>query len=103
MQLKMAHHKYSNVMEPILSPEDVTIPPDDHAVNTIQSQFYAENAVTGILQPSDLLHEGGDGPFCAAVITLKEGTTGIRVNNFTNQPYRSKKRITYCKYFSDDS
>ena len=27
MQLKTADHKYSNVMEPILNPDDVTIPP----------------------------------------------------------------------------
>ena len=52
-------------MEPLLIPEDVTIPPNDHTVITIQSQIYAENAVTGILQPSDVLHEEGDLTFCA--------------------------------------
>ena len=54
MQLKTAYHKYSKVMEPILSPDDVTIPPNDHMVITIQSHLYAENVVTGKLQPSDL-------------------------------------------------
>ena len=54
MQLKTADHKYSNVLEAILNPKDVTIPPNDHTVIPIQSQIYAENAVTGILQHSDL-------------------------------------------------
>ena len=49
MQLKTTDHNYSNVKEPILSPEDVTIPPNDHTVITIQSQIYAVNAVTGRL------------------------------------------------------
>ena len=44
-----ADHKYSNVLEPISNPEDVTISPNEHAVIPIQSQIYAENAVTGIL------------------------------------------------------
>ena len=91
MQLKTADHKYSNVMEPILNPEDITIPPNDLAVISIQSQIYAENAVTGILQPSDLLHEEGDVTFCAAIVTLHEGTMNIHVNNFTDQPYKLKK------------
>ena len=56
MQLKTVDHKFSNAMEPLLSPDDVTIPPNDLTVITTHSQFYTENAVTGILQPSDLLH-----------------------------------------------
>ena len=74
MQLKKADHKYSNVIEPILNPEDITHPPNDHTVITIQSQsqIYAENAVTGSLQPSDLLHEEGDVTFCAAIVPLKD-------------------------------
>ena len=60
MQLKTADQKFSKIMEPILSLEDVTIPPNDHTDISIQSQVYAANAVTGILQPSDLLHEEGD-------------------------------------------
>ena len=69
MQLKTADHKYSNVLEPTLIPEDVTIPPNDHAVIPFQSQIYAENADTGRLQPSDLLHEEGDVTFCYSHIT----------------------------------
>ena len=100
IQLKTADHKYSNVMEPILSPPDVTTSPNDHTVIAIQSQIYAENAVTEILQPSDLLHEEGDVIFCAAMITLKEGIMRI-VNSFTDQIYKLKKRIAFCKFFSD--
>ena len=92
-QLKTADHKYSNVMEPLLSPDDVTIPPNDHTVVTNQSQIYAEMAVTGILQPSVLLHEEGDVTFCAASFTLNEGAMGIRVNNFTDQPYKLIKGL----------
>ena len=87
MQLKTADHKYSTVLEPILNPEDVKIPPNDHAVIPIQSQIYAENAVTGIL----LLHEEGDITFCAAIVTLHEGAMRIHVNNFPDQPYKLKK------------
>ena len=45
-----------------------------NAVITKQSQIYAENAFTGILQPSDLLHKEGDVTFCAAIVTIIEGT-----------------------------
>ena len=99
MQLKTADdHKYSNVMEPILNPEDVTIPPNDLAVISIQSQIYAENAVTGILQPSDLLHEEGDVTFCAAIVTLHEGIMRVHVNNFTDQPYNFKKGLHIANF-----
>ena len=98
MQLKTAYHKYSNVMEPILCPEDVTIPPNDHTVITIQSQIYAENAVTGILHPSDLLHEEGNLTFCAAIITLNEGTMGLHVNYFIDQPYKLKKGLHIANF-----
>ena len=91
MQLKTADYKYSNVLEPILNPEDAIISPNDHVVIFTQSQIYAENAVTGILQPSDLLHEEGDITVCAAIVTLHEGAMSIRVNNFTDQPYKLKK------------
>ena len=53
MQLKTEDHKYSSVLEPILNPVDAIISPNDNVVIPIQSQIYAENAVTGILQPSD--------------------------------------------------
>ena len=41
MQLKTADHKYSNVMEPILNPEDVTIPPKNRTIISIQSRINA--------------------------------------------------------------
>ena len=59
MQLEAADHN-SSVMEPLLSPDDVTIPPRGHTVITIQSHFYTANAVRGILQPSEKLHEEDD-------------------------------------------
>ena len=99
MQLKTAEHKYSNVLEPILNPEDVTLPPNYHVVIPIQPQIYAENAVTGILQPSDLLHEEGDITFCAAIVTLHEGAMRVHVNNFTDQPYKLRKGM-YISNFS---
>ena len=100
MQLKTADHKYSNVMEPILNPEDVIVPPNDRTIISIQSRIYAENAVTGILQPSDPLNEENDVTFCAAIITLDEGTTRIHVNTFTDQPYKFKKLNAHSKLFS---
>ena len=98
MQLKTADTRYSNVMEPILIPEDVTIPPNDLTVIPIQSQIYAENAVTGILQPSDLLNEEDDVTFFAAIVTLHEGTMRIHVNNFTDQPYKLKKGLHIANF-----
>ena len=98
MQLKTADHKYSNLLEPILNPEDVTLPPNDHVVIPIQSQIYAENAVTGILQPSDLLHEEGDITFCAAIVTLHGGAMRVHVNNFTDQPYKLKKGMHIANF-----
>ena len=98
MQLKTADHKYSNVMEPILNPENITIPPNDLVVISIQSQIYAENAVTGILQPSDLLNEEGDVTFCAAIVTLHEGTMSIHINNFIDQPYKLKKGLHIANF-----
>ena len=62
MQLKQTDHRYSNVLEPILNPTEITIPPNDRVLIRTNSLLYPENAVTGILQPSDLLHE--EGPHC---------------------------------------
>ena len=98
MQLKTADHKYSNVMEPILNPEDVMIPPNDRTIISIQYRIYAENAVTGILQPSEPLNEENDIKFCAAIITLDGGTTRIHVNNFTDQPYKLKKGMHLANF-----
>ena len=98
MQLKTADHKYLNVMEPILNPEDVTIPTSDRTIISIQSRIYAENAVTGILQPSEPLNEENDITFCAAIITLDDGTTRIHVNNFTHQPYKLKKGMHIANF-----
>ena len=91
MQLKTADHKYSNDMKSILNPEDTTIPPNDRTTNTVKSQIYPENIVTGVLQRSDLSNEGGDITFCATIGTLSEGTTSFHINNFTDQPYKLKK------------
>ena len=85
-------------MEPILNPEDVTIPPNDRTIISIQSRIYAENAVTGILQPSETLNEENDLTFCAAIITLDKGTTRIHVNNFTDQPYKLKKGMHIANF-----
>ena len=93
MQLKTADHKYSNVLEPILNPTEITIPPNDRVLTRINSLLYPENAVTGILQPSDLLHEEGDIKFCPALVTLNDGSIMIPVNNFTDHPYKLKKGL----------
>ena len=94
MQLKTADHKYSNVMKPILNSEYVTIPPKDHIVIPIQFQIYAENVVTGVLQPSDILYEEGDVTVCAAIVTLNEGNMRIHVNNFNEQHFKLKQNCT---------
>ena len=60
MQLKTADNRYFNVLEPILNPTEVTIPSKKRVLIRTSSLRYPKNAVAGILQPSDLLHEEGD-------------------------------------------
>ena len=98
MQLKTADHKYSKVLEPIRNPDDITIPPNDRTLVEIKSQIYNENTVTGVLQPSDLLHEEGDITFCAAIVTLTSGNINIHINNFTDQPYKLKKGLHIANF-----
>ena len=98
MQLKTADHKYSNVLEPILNPDDITIPPNDRTLVEIKSQIYNENTVTGVLQSSDLLHEEGDITFCAAIVTLTDGNVNVHINNFTDQPYKLKKGLHIANF-----
>ena len=91
MQLKTADHKYSNVMEPLTTREDTTIPPNDRQIISLFSQMYEDSNVTGIIQPSNALTEDGDIAFCAALVTLTQGQITIHVNNFTEQPYTLKR------------
>ena len=91
MQLKTADHKYTNVMEPITTRDDITIPPNDRHMVSMHSQMYEDSNVTGILQPSNDLTEDGDIAFCAALVTLTHGQVTIHVNNFTDQPYTLKR------------
>ena len=92
-QLKTADHKYSNVLEPILNPTEITIPPNDRVLIRTISLLCPENAVTGILQPSDLLHEKA-----TALGTLNDGNILIPVNNFTDHPYKLKKGLHIANF-----
>ena len=98
MQLKTADHKYSNVLEPILNPNEITIPPNDRFLIRTNSLLYPENTVTGILQPSDLLHDEGDITFCPALVNLHDGNMSIPVNNFTYHPYKLKKMLHIASF-----
>ena len=99
MQLETADHKYSNVLEPILNPTEITIPPNYRVLIRINSLLYPENAVTGNLQPSDLLHEEGDFTFCPVLVTtLNDGNISIPVNNFTDHPYKLKKGLHIASF-----
>ena len=98
MQLKTADHKHSNVLEPILNPDEITIPPNDRILVGIKSQIYTNNTVTGVLQYSDLLHEESDITFCTAIVTLTNGAMNIRINNFTDQPYKIKKGLHIANF-----
>ena len=98
MQLKTADHRYSDVIEPIINPIEVTIPPNDRVLIRTNSLLYPEVAVTGILQPSDLRHEEGDITFCTALVTLNDGSISIPVNNFTDHPYKLKKGLHIANF-----
>ena len=91
MQLKTADHRYSNVLEPILNPTEITISPNDRDLLRTNAVLFPENAVTGHLQPSDLLHEENDITFCPALVTLNDGNISIPVKNFTDHPCKLKK------------
>ena len=71
MQLKTADHKYSNVLEPILNPIEITIPPNDRVLirtNSIpyctlrmlslefcnRATFYMKKATSHFAQPWSL-------------------------------------------------
>ena len=98
MQLKTAHHKYSNVLEPILNHTEITIRPNDRVLIRTNSLLYPENDVTGILQLSDLLHEEGDITFCTALVILNDGNILLPVNNFTDHPYKLKKGLHFANF-----
>ena len=99
MQLKTADHKYSNVVEPITTRENITIPPNERQMISIYSQMFEDSNVTGIIQPSNALTEDGDIAFCAALVTLTQGQVTIYVNNFTEQP-NTFKRGSHIANFS---
>ena len=84
MQLKTADHKYTNVMKPITTRDDITIPLNDRHMVSMHSQMYEDSNITGILQPSNVITENGDIAFCAALVTLTQGKVTIHVNNFTD-------------------
>ena len=98
MQLKTTDHKHSNVLEPILNLDDITIPPNDRIVVGIKSQIYTDNTVTGVLQPSDFLHGEGDITVCAAIITLTNGPIKFHINNFTDQLYKLKQGLHIANF-----
>ena len=91
MQLKTADHKYTSVMEPLTTREDITITPNKRHMISMYSQIYEDSNVTGIIQPSKALTEDGDIAFCAALVTLNQGQVTIHVNNFTDQLYTLKR------------
>ena len=86
MQLKAADHQNSNVLEQILIPTEIIFPVNDRVLIRTVSQIYPKNSLTGILQPSKLLHEEGDITFCTALVTLNDGNIQIPENNFTDHP-----------------
>ena len=98
MQLKTADHKYSNVIEPIANTCEITVPPNDRVTIQTYSQNDSEHNVTGLLQPSETLHEEGDVTFCLGIVTLSEGNTTVHITNFSNQPYSLKKGLHIANF-----
>ena len=98
MQLKTADNKNSNVMELILNPCDITIPPNDRITIQTHSKIYSEHNATGILQPSDTLHGEGDVTFCPGLITLSENNTKVHITNFSDQPFCVEKGLHIANF-----
>ena len=51
-----------------------------------------------MLQPSDLLHEEGDVTFCAAMVTLNEGTMGYASTVSLTHLYELKKGLHIASF-----
>ena len=98
MQLKKADHRCSNVLEPILNPTEITIPPDERVLIKANSQPYPENSVTGILPPSYLLHEESNTTCCPALVTLNDGNIQIPVKNLSDHPYKLKQGLHFTNF-----
>ena len=100
MQLKTSDNRYSNVLEPILNPAEITVPPNglSRVLIRTNSLLFPGNAVTGILQPSDLLHEEGDITFCPTLVTLNDSNILILVNNLMDHPYKLKKGLHIANF-----
>ena len=98
MQLKTTDHRYSNVLEPIRNPTEITIPPNERVLIRTNSLLYPENAVTGILQPSDLLYEEGDITLCPALVNQNDDNILMPVNNFTDHPCKPKKGLHVANF-----
>ena len=98
MQLKTADHRYCNVLEPIFNPTKRNIPTNDRVLIRTNSLLNPENAVTVILQQSDLLHEDSDITFCPALVTLSDGNISTPVNNFTDHPYKLEKGLHIASF-----
>ena len=96
MQLKSADHRYSNVLEPILNPTEIFLPPNFRVLIRTNSLLYPENAVTGILQPLDLLHEAGNVTVCPALVKLTDCNVQIPVYNFTDNPSKLKNGVHFA-------
>ena len=103
MQLQTAGYRYSNVLEPILNPAETTIAPKNKVLIRTNSLLYPENAVAGILQLIDLLNANGDITFCPALVILNYGNILIPVNNFTDHPYKLKKKTPLCQFLCYDT
>ena len=80
-------------MKILTSLNDLTIPPNDRILVENKSQIYNENTVTGVLQPSDFVHEEGDITFCVAIVTLTSGIVNVHINNFTDQRYKLNRGL----------
>ena len=101
MQLKTADHRYSNVLDSIPNPTEIAIPPNDRVLIRTNSLLYRENAVTGLLQPSDLLHEEGDITCCPALVTLTDTSSKTakfkKGLHFANFSVMTPEQIKYVK------
>ena len=91
IQLKHADNTYSNIIEPLLTPLDIMIPPATPTVNYIKSQVYTENEVTGTLQPSFDREDNDDFIICPPLATVQNRQFTVLINNFLEHSSTFKK------------
>ena len=91
MQLKNEDRTYPNVIETILNPVEIILPPGKRSIIWVNSHIYTNNEATGIVQPSPLLKNDEDLLICPALSSTQNNNHMVQVSNFLDHHHTLKK------------